>query len=443
MADKYQTFTQSGAGRFLVRRLGLPDPPVLRRFHPGQPVVAGPVLVGGKDGRLRPLINGILTDVEAAVHPEPADDVRYAALMMDATAITSTDGLRALYDFYHPVIRRLLPSGRVIVIGTPPDETGDADEHIAQRAIDGFVRSVGKEVRRGSTAQLVYVKPGAEANAESTLRFLLSAKSAYVSGQVIWIGEGMAPPNDWDSPLAGRVAVVTGAAHGIGAETAQVLARDGAHVVCLDRPADGEALARVAGDVRGTSLALDITSADAAGRLVDHLQERHGRVDIVVHNAGVTRDKTLGKMSEEQWDQTLEVNLEAPLRLTDALLKAQVLHDGGRVIGLSSMNGLAGALGQANYATSKAGIAGFVTAYARDLSDRGTTVNAVAPGFIDTRMTAAMPMVSREVARRMNSMSQAGLPVDVAETIAWLAQPASGGITGNIVRVCGQHLVGA
>jgi 3-oxoacyl-[acyl-carrier protein] reductase len=163
----------------------------------------------------------------------------------------------------------------------------------------------------------------------------------------------------------------------------------------------------------------------------------------VVHNAGVTRDKTLGRMSEDLWDLVLSINLIAPQRIDKELFKEGVVRDNGRVVCVSSISGIAGNAGQTNYSTSKAGVIGMVEAWAPELAKRGVTINAVAPGFIETAMTAAMPITLREAGRRMNSMAQGGLPVDVAETIAWFANPASAGVTGNIVRVCGQSLLGA
>ena len=288
------------------------------------------------------------------------------------------------------------------------------------------------------------VAPGAEGNVESTLRFLLSGRSAYVSGQVIEIGAAVAAGTpDWDEPLAGKVALVTGAGRGIGAAIAELLARDGAHVICLDVPAQGSELAATANRVRGTALQLDITAEHAPEALVEHLRERHGGVDVVVHNAGITRDKTLGRMSEDQWDAVLAVNLTSQERLTGAILEADVLRRGGRIVCVASVSGIAGNRGQVNYATSKAGVIGLVEALAPELHRRRATINAVAPGFIETRMTAAMPVATREAGRRMNSLSQGGLPVDVAETVAWLAAPGSGGVNGAVVRVCGQSLIGA
>jgi 3-oxoacyl-[acyl-carrier protein] reductase len=440
MSDRYATFANSGPGRALVKRLGLPAPPRLRRYRPGDPLVPGPVLLeaaGG--GRLREPIRAILKAAGVS-----DDGERYAGLIFDATGVTDSTGLKALYDFFHPNARAILPAGRVIVLGTPPEACESPREATAQRALEGLTRSIGKEFGRGITAQLVYVAPGAEGATESTIRFLLSGRSAYVSGQVIRIGPGaFSVPADWDRPLEGKVALVTGAARGIGAAIARVLARDGAQVVALDVPAAGDALAAVANDIRGTAYQLDLTGGDAPDRLADHIGGRHGRLDIVVHNAGITRDKTIARMDADRWDSVLDVNLSSQERINDALLARDLIPRGGRLVGVASIAGIAGNRGQTNYATSKAGVIGLVQSMAPVRAAREITINAVAPGFIETRMTAKMPVMLREAGRRMNSLAQGGLPVDVAETIAWFASPASGGVTGNVVRVCGQSLLGA
>jgi 3-oxoacyl-[acyl-carrier protein] reductase len=236
---------------------------------------------------------------------------------------------------------------------------------------------------------------------------------------------------------------VTGASRGIGAAIAEVLARDGAHVVGLDVPAQADELASVTGRIRGSSLTVDITSDDAPATIASHLLEHHGGVDVVVHNAGVTRDKTLGRMSDELWDMVIGINLIAPERIDRELFDRKVVRENGRVVCVSSISGIAGNAGQTNYSTSKAGVIGVVQAWAAQMAKQGATINAVAPGFIETQMTAAMPIATREAGRRMNSMAQGGLPVDVAETIAWYANPASAGVNGNVVRVCGQSLIGA
>jgi 3-oxoacyl-[acyl-carrier protein] reductase len=333
----------------------------------------------------------------------------------------------------------------VVVLGTPP-ELAEGRERIAQRALEGFVRSVGKELKRGATAQLVYVAEGAEEASESTLRFLLSAKSAFVDAQVIRVGThalAAEAPSNWEKPLEGKVALVTGASRGIGEAIAETLARDGAHVVALDIPAQGADLSKVANRIGGSALQLDITAADAPAKLAEYLTSRHDGVDVVVHNAGITRDKTLGNMAESGWDAVLTVNLAAQLAVNDKLLADKVLKVNGRIIGVSSIAGIAGNVGQTNYATSKAGVIGMVNVGAPQLAEYGGTINAVAPGFIETKMTAAVPLFIREAGRRLSSLGQGGLPVDVAETITWYANPASAAVNGNVVRVCGQALLGA
>ncbi|MGK5682558.1 3-oxoacyl-ACP reductase [Actinoplanes sp. URMC 104] len=435
MGDRYASFANSGPGRGLVKRLGLPDPPRLRRHRPGDPLIDGPVLLGAAPGgRLAAQVRKVLEAAGVEVLDQPLTEGRHGALIFDATGITDTGHLGELYAFFHPHARSVRTSGRVIVLGSTPQTT-------AQRALEGLTRSIGKEFGRGITSQLVYVEPGGEGAMESTLRFLLSGRSAYVSGQVVPIGAGTPPvPADWELPLAGKTALVTGAARGIGAAIARVLARDGASVIALDVPAAGEALAGVANDVRGRALQLDLTAGGAGERLASYLS---GPLDVVVHNAGITRDRTIAKMDADGWSSVLAVNLLAPERVTAALLDRGLIREGGRIVAVSSVSGIAGNRGQTNYATSKAGVIGLVQSSAPALRQSGITINAVAPGFIETAMTARMPVTLREAGRRMNSMAQGGLPVDVAETIAWLASPGSGTITGAVVRVCGQSLLGA
>ncbi len=437
--DLYSTFVHSPAGAFLAGKVGLPQPETLRRYKKGAPALPGPVKIGGA-GRLVEPLRALLSDYDQA-----EDAAKYGALVFDATGVRSVTELVQLFDFFQPQMRSLLPCARVVVIGTAPELT-TGDEHIAQRALEGFTRSVAKELRRGATCQLVYTSPEAKgaAGLESTLRFLLSGKSAYVDGQVIRVGAASATaPADWDAPLAGTVAVVTGAARGIGATIAEVLSRDGAHVICADIPAAGEGLSQTANKVGGTALAVDVTAEDAADKIADAVATQGGTLHVLVNNAGITRDKLLANMDAARWNAVLGVNLLAPQRLTEQLVAKGVLGEGGRVVDVSSIAGIAGNRGQTNYGTSKAGVIGLVDTHSAAYADKGVTVNAVAPGFIETDMTAAIPFATREVGRRMNAMQQGGQTVDVAETVAYFASPASAAVTGNVVRVCGQSLLGA
>ncbi|MFD8224496.1 3-oxoacyl-ACP reductase [Streptomyces massasporeus] len=441
MADRYLRLTGTAPGRFLTRRLGLPQPSALARWSAERP---------GLDGGLLHLTAGRsaldLAPVLARTGIGPAGSGHTAAAVLDATGVRDVETLAEVHAALHPVVRSVAASGRIVVLGAPLDP---ADHHqaAAQQALEGFTRSLGKEVGRGRTVNLVRLTDAAAA--ESTLRFLLSPKSAYVSGQVIEVGADREPaaadreptPADPDRPLSGRTALVTGAARGIGEAVAETLARDGARVVVLDVPQAEQDARRVAERLGGTALLLDMTSADAGARIAEALPDG---LDLLIHNAGITRDRRLVNMPAERWISVLEVNLASVLRTTDALLKDGTLKRGGRIVATASIAGIAGNAGQTNYGASKAGVVGLVRSLApRALDEHGVTVNAVAPGFIETKMTAAVPLFIREAGRRMNSLAQGGLPADVAETTAWLAHPASGAVNGQVVRVCGQSLLGA
>jgi 3-oxoacyl-[acyl-carrier protein] reductase len=429
MADRYLSFTGTAPGRFLTRRLGLPQPAALRRWSQASPEFEGGVLhlTAGKSE---------LPGLTGLKFPSASDAP--AAVLLDATGVRDVEGLAEVHAALHPVVRSVAASGRVVVLGAP---LSSADHHqaAAQQALEGFTRSLGKEIGRGRTVNLVRLSDASAA--ESTLRFLLSPKSAYVSGQVIEVGPAQEADVDWSLPLAGRTALVTGGARGIGAAVAETLARDGARVVVLDVPGASAEAERLAGRLGGSALALDITAADAGERIAQALPDG---LDVLVHNAGITRDRRLVNMPAERWSSVLDVNLASVLRTTDTLLESGTLRRGGRIVATASIAGLAGNAGQTNYGASKAGVVGLVRSLApRALAAHGVTVNAVAPGFIETTMTAAIPLFIREAGRRMNSLGQGGLPVDVAETTAWLAHPASGAVNGQVVRVCGQSLLGA
>ena len=448
-SDLYSQLVHSAPGAFLAKQLGIPQPEELRRYRPGDPPLIGSLLIGGEGRMAEPMRVALADDYEVVsnnIGGSWAD--AFGGLVFDATGITEASGLKALYTFFTQVLRNLAPCARIVVVGTPPEETASAHEHIAQRALEGFTRSLGKELRNGATIALVYLSAAAKPAAtglESTLRFLLSAKSAYVDGQVFRVGAAdSTPPADWDKPLDGRVAVVTGAARGIGAEIAKVFARDGATVVAIDVEQAAEALNELATKVGGTALTLDVTASDAVDRIAAHLAEHHGgKADLLVNNAGITRDKLLANMDDARWDSVVAVNLLAPQRLAQGLVDTGVIGEGGRIVGLSSMAGIAGNRGQTNYATTKAGMIGMTQALAPVFGEKGITINAVAPGFIETKMTEAIPLATREVGRRLNSLFQGGQPVDVAEAIAYFASPASNAVTGNTIRVCGQAMLGA
>ncbi|OTG82966.1 3-oxoacyl-ACP reductase [Acinetobacter sp. ANC 4648] len=463
MSDQYQAFSKSPIGKFVIKNLGLPSPLELDRFESATPVLKGAALFGAAPNSI---FSGAIAQVLSNIHAnsyagnnaelqqaaakvgltvnafnEGDKESKFKAVVFDASGIQNSEQLHELYNFFHPIARQIQNSGRVIIVGLTPETAPTIQQAIAQRALEGFVKSVGKEFKKGIAADLILVDADAAANLESSLRFLLSPRSAYVSGQVIHVSKADVLDIDWAKPLAGKTALVTGASRGIGEAIAHVLSRDGAHVICLDVPQQQADLDRVANEIGGSTLAIDITAADA-GEQIKAAAASKGGLDIIVHNAGVTRDKTLANMKPELWDMVININLSAAERINDYLLNHSGLNENGRIVCVSSISGIAGNLGQTNYAASKAGVIGLVKFTAPVLKD-GITINAVAPGFIETQMTAAIPFAIREAGRRMNSMSQGGLPVDVAETIALFASAASTGLNGNVVRVCGQSLLGA
>ncbi|MBP8064316.1 MAG: 3-oxoacyl-ACP reductase [Acinetobacter sp.] len=463
MSDQYQAFAKSTIGKLVIKNLGLPSPTLLDRFVSATPVVQGAVLFGAAStSSLSGSIAQVLANVHANAYAgnnaelqqaaakvglnlnafnEGDKESKFKVVIFDASGIENSEQLHELYTFFNPIARQVQASGRVVVVGINPESAKTVKQAIAQRALEGFVKSVAKEFKKGIAANLVYVDPTAKDNLESALRFTISPRSAYVSGQVIRVSKAKSVDIDWTKPLAGKTAVVTGASRGIGEAIAHVLSRDGAHVICLDVPQQQADLDRVAGEIGGSTLAIDITAVDA-GEKIKAAAAELGGLDIIVHNAGITRDKTLANMKPELWDLVININLSAIERVNDYLISNDGINANGRIVCVSSISGIAGNLGQTNYAVSKAGVIGVVK-FTAPLLKNGVTINAVAPGFIETQMTAAIPFAIREAGRRMNSMSQGGLPVDVAETIAMFASTASSGLNGNVVRVCGQSLLGA
>jgi 3-oxoacyl-[acyl-carrier protein] reductase len=469
MKDGYLDFANSSMGAKLVNALGLPKPLPLERYKPGDAVIKGSVLIGGAaDAQMLESIAAVMKSIGAqtVAHERLPQWISVAnkvglttgrwgsngkagekvkALVFDATGLSDSSQSADLYWFFHDAARSLLPCGRVVVIGRPPEECSSHRQATVQRSLEGLTRSLGKELKKGSNAQLVYVSEGAEGNIESTLRFLLSARSTYVSAQVIRIGKPVSDvvaPADWSKPLAGKKVLVTGASRGIGAAIAETMARDGAEVIVLDVPQAEAGLKEVANKIGGTAIALDIGADDAPQKLVSAAKAQGGW-DVIVHNAGITRDKTIANMKEPLWQLVVNVNLSTQERINEAMVESGALKAGGRIVCVSSISGIAGNMGQTNYAVSKAGVIGMVQSTAPLFAQKGITINAVAPGFIETQMTAAVPFAIREAGRRMNSMSQGGQPVDVAEAIGWFANPASSAITANTIRVCGQSLIGA
>ena len=418
---------------------------MLDREDPTQPhVLSGQVLIGCAEGsRFADQVKNFLQAADVQVILSAGDQRGH--LLFDASGIASAEQTAQLYEFFHHNIKFLKPCGRVIVIGLKASAAESSDGGTVQRGLQGFIKSLAKEIgRNGATANLLLVEKGGEAAIEAPVRFLLSAGSAFMNAQILTAASTVTRiEGDWHRPLLGKMLVVTGAARGIGLAIAEVLARDGATVIGVDVPQAEEDLVTNMRRLGGLALALDITSDGAETVLRDFCAAQTPVLHGIIHNAGVTRDKMLTRMTDHQWNMLMQVNLGSVQRINAALLETDLLDNGGKIIGVASISGIAGNVGQTNYGFSKSAIIGMVETLAEPCAARGITINAVAPGFIETQMTAAIPFVTRQMGRRLSSLGQGGLPIDVAEVIGFFVSPQAAGINGNVVRVCGQSLLGA
>jgi len=240
--------------------------------------------------------------------------------------------------------------------------------------------------------------------------------------------------------LGGRVSLVTGASRGIGFAIAKALVAEGASVVLAARDAArlGQALAEIeAAGGAAESLVLDVSDRGAVEAAVGEIVSRHGRIDHLVNNAGVARDNLVVRMKDEEWQQVLATNLTGVFLCTQAALKPMVRQRSGRIVNITSVVGLGGNAGQANYAASKAGIVGFTKSVAREVASRGITVNAVAPGFVETDMTAAMTDKAREAVLGAIPMGRVGRPEAVAGAVVFFVSDAAAYVTGQVLAVDG------
>ena len=239
--------------------------------------------------------------------------------------------------------------------------------------------------------------------------------------------------------LSGKVALVTGASRGIGRQTALTLAGAGAAVVLTSR---GDAAAAVADEIgaaggQALALAADVADADAVHRVIEATLARFGRLDVLVNNAGITRDQLLLRMKRDDWDAVVATNLTGTFLCTQSVLKTMLKQRSGRIISISSVVGQSGNPGQTNYAATKAGIIGFSVALARDVASRSITVNVVAPGLIDTDMTRDISQDAQANWASAIPLGRLGTPEDVAAAVCFLASDAAGYITGQVLAVNG------
>jgi len=430
----------------LFSLLGFPKPVILKRDN-GHNNLPMNVLILNTAKKNNKNIVQLLTElpIEIINSDDELIEKSIESLVIDATSYQGENNYHILYKVVKENLKYLSANARIIVLAQSSHKSLSIEENTFSQSLVGFSKSLSKEVgRKGSTVNIIFTNKNQITEAPKALigplSFLLSANSTFVSGQVFSINTNIhdiEPQNNRQ-----KLAVVTGAAQGIGAAIAAKLSRDGYLVIGVDIEPMKALLTSAMAEIQGQAFTLDVSDSSAGEQLV-LLGKKHNGFDLIVHNAGITRDKTLGKMPEHWWQQTLDINLLSVMRINKELLNQNSINSGGRIVCLSSMNGIAGQGGQTNYACSKAGIIGYVTSISDELSSKNITINAVAPGFIETKMTKKMPFLIREMGRRMNALNQGGLPVDVAETVAFFANDDSYAISGQTVRVCGLNIIGA
>lgn len=371
-------------------------------------------------------------------------------LILDATGAESIDDLEKIYAFANANIRKVKKNGRILVLSTAA-ENASPEAQIASKGLVGFVKSLAKEVGgKGVIVNGLRLPSVAELNNNGSvdqifplIHFFISDRSVFVTGQTLDANSGIAGVEYKNAGnLTGKWALVTGAARGIGADTAKAIAQEGAKVIVLDVAQAAESLEAVAAEIGGIALPVDITSPEAEKEVRRLLKENNAQLDILINNAGIIRDKTLAKMTPAQWGAVLNVNLKSVIRFTDALLE-EGLADNASIVGLSSIAGIAGNMGQTNYATSKAGLIVYAQQVAKKYADRGITSNCLAPGYIETPMTQDLPFFVKEGGRRLSALKQGGLPIDIAQAATFFAGPGGRFVTGQVLRVCGGSFLGA
>ncbi len=476
MSDLYLKLANSQLTQPVFQALNLPQPVTLARSETESRVqVAGNILVAASKGNFATQSIFKTLDVESVslfsarsnhssinlsaapsnckakcceVQIDNLEESNFKALVFDATGIKTSKELKQLYSVFTKTVKKISVNGRFVIIGQSPAQEENSERAAVQGSLIGFAKSLAKESgKKGITSNLIYLEKGAQKYLDASLNFFLSPKSAYITGQSIQLSKQAAKLKKFDPslPLKGKLAIVTGAAQGIGYQTAKTLARDGARVICLDLPANDAAIKQLAKEISGHSLALDLSEDSAVERVCKTIGAQLGVIDIIVHNAGITRDKTLAKMPEHFWDQVINLNLSKVIDINSALIENNMFANNARIICISSISGIAGNFGQSNYACSKAGIAAYVESMSQEeIESRklGLTINAIAPGFIETAMTSRIPLLTRELGRRMNALSQGGLPIDIAEGVSFFSRPDTNALNGNVLRVCGLSLLG-
>jgi 3-oxoacyl-[acyl-carrier protein] reductase len=467
VADYFLELAKNPLARSIVSKLPLPVtlPPVLKRRNAtwtneefsGRTVLLlpdGPAeTAGDQAGRFAQALTETVHRLSGKVLQHLPADEQANALLVDATRLSSPLALERVFLALQKNLKLLRSGGRVVIAAAAGDAAAP-EAAATMAALKAFVKSVGRELgRSGGTANLLLFPHGAEGEAAEVAAWMLTDRPAFISGQTLELNHADGLEIVRDALLKDKTAIVTGAARGIGLAICQALRREGAQVLGIDHPSQKAVLQDAMQAISADALIQDLSDPLAPAKLAQLIDSgeagsfgQDGTVDVIVHNAGITRDRTLKRMSVAEWDAVMKLNYEFPRQMSHGMLRPQqgkkpLLAKGGRIIMISSIVGLAGNFGQTNYAAAKGGVIGLTEGLAHAHPDY--RINAIACGFIETGMTAKIPPLMREVARRINALKQGGLPEDVAEACLMLAGPHGSQISGQVVRVCGLHPAGA
>ncbi|MGB0916805.1 MAG: SDR family oxidoreductase [Flavobacteriales bacterium] len=362
------------------------------------------------------------------------------ALVVDGREVKDEAGLKRVFNELQAGVKNIKANGKVLLYSVQPELLQDVNHSTYQRALEGISRSLAKEVGgRGTTVNLLKLPPNVDLkNYTTPQEFFTSGRSAFVSAQALNLNDAVQSGRE----LSEKICVVTGGAGGIGSATVKRLAAEGATVIIADIPQMEERASSLLNS-NITFMGADLTDEVARKSLLESIKEKHGRIDVLVNNAGITRDKTLKNMPEHYWDNLIAINLTAVINLTEDALAMGLIPEGGRIISTSSISGIAGNFGQTNYTATKAALIGYSASKSKELKAKGITINAIAPGYIETDMVKTMPLMTRIFAERLTSLVQAGKPEDIAEAMAFLTHPGSASVNGQVLRVCGGSFLGA
>ncbi|GAB5032993.1 3-ketoacyl-acp reductase [Nannochloropsis oceanica] len=520
--DLLLELSQKAALRPWLAKLGLPTPVQLDRgiqtCFSSPPLAGRPITLVGPQNAAAGTIDAlsiIFTQKLGAKLSGPSS----SNVLVDTTWVRSPADVSTLaMQVLQPLAARKLKHGRIVLLSS--HMPGDVMSTSLSSGLASLVRSFAKEMGpTGTNVNIVNMRgffhstsslstsflsspfslspsPDSLALVAWPLAFLLLPDAAFITGQEFIINVGTSstataatdttaamsrwlenlPPSSSTSSssssssfsssskeglLNGKSCLVTGSSRGIGEAITLRLAREGARVIGVDLPGTSTQLQALMDRVGGVGLPLDLTVEGVEERLKELVRKEGngGKIDCLVHNAGLTKDKTLRRMTPEQFHQVVKVNLEAVLNINKAFGLAyqdeqeggangqdeEFLNPGGRIVLLSSINGIAGAFGQTNYSFTKAALSSYAQSLAPILASRGpsgSTINAIAPGFIETDMTQSIPALGKFLGRRANAFSQGGLADDVAAVVAFLCCDGSGGMSGQTLRVCGLNAVG-